>query len=464
MKKHLIVIYFLFALILLGGLFSSCKKTSGLSKANVTFSVDTLIFDTVFTTLGSTTQQFKIYNPDSKTVFIDEVELMGGKSSPFRVNLDGVSGTKFDKISIEGKDSLFTFVDVKLNVNNQSLPLVVEDSIRFRTNGKDYYLNLIVWGQDAYFHRSEVIKEVLWKNDKPHVIFGTVAVDSAKTLTIESGTKIHMHKKSMLLVYKGTLNIAGTKDKPVEIQGDRLESFYKNVSGQYFGIWLYYALPSTINYATIRNGTAGIQVTSHDPSSQLATLTLTNSLIENHASYGLFLYANPSLIMENCIVANNEKYGVLALQGANYYINQCHILDYGRDEKSAALALKNNYLDPKTKTMYLSDLEGTINNSVIYGAKEYELLIDTIQDKSVKINLKFNSCLIKWKDENTDANFKKTIWNQSPIFKDPINYNYHFEANSPLNGNGDPTLSNGFDIDGNPRSLTAPDIGAYEMN
>jgi hypothetical protein len=463
-KNRLFFISCLLFLLLTVGLTSSCKKSSGLSQANVTFSVDTLIFDTVFTTLGSTTQQFKIYNPDAKTILIDEVELMGGKNSPFRVNLDGISGTKFEKISIEGKDSLFTFVDVKLNVNNQSLPLVVEDSIRFRTNGKDYYLNLIAWGQDAYFHRSEVLKETLWKNDKPHVIFGTVAVDSAKSLTIEAGTKIHIHKKGMLLVYKGTLNITGTKEKPVEIQGDRLESFYKNVSGQYFGIWLYYALPSTINYATIRNGTAGIQVTSHDPTNQQATLTLTNSILENHASYGLFLYANPSLKMENCILANNEKYGILALQGATFYINHCHILDYGREEKSAALVLKNNYLDPTTKTMYLSDLEGTINNSVIYGAKEYELLIDTIQDKSIKINLNFNSCLIKWKDENVDANFKKTIWNKSPIFKDPINYDYHFEINSPLNGGGDPNLSNGFDIEGNPRSLTAPDIGAYEMN
>ena len=98
---------------------TSCKKSSGLSQANVTFSTDTLLFDTVFTTLGSTTQQFKIYNPDSKTILVQEVELMGGKSSPFRVNLDGVSGTKFENLSIEGKDSLFAFVDVKLNVNNQ---------------------------------------------------------------------------------------------------------------------------------------------------------------------------------------------------------------------------------------------------------------------------------------------------------------------------------------------------------
>ena len=464
MKKDFFLSLLAISLISLSGLIASCKKSSGLSKANVTFSVDTLLFDTVFTTLGSATQQFKIYNPDSKTVIVQEVELMGGKNSPFRVNLDGVSGTKFEDISIEGKDSLFAFVDVKLNVNNQSLPMVVEDSIRVRTNGKDYYLNLVVWGQDAYFHTNETITESVWKSDKPHVIFGIAEVDSAKTLTIEAGTKIHLHKNGILYVNKSALHVNGTKDKPVIFQGDRLEEFYQDVSGQFYGIYFNLAQESSINYALIKNGTAGIHIYGHDPANQQATLTLTNSIIENNASYGVFLFAHPVLKMENCILANNEKYGLFVLQGATYYINQCHLLDYGKDENSAALVLKNNYYNSKDKTTYLSDMEGTINNSVIHGSKEYEVLVDTIQDANVKINLNFNSCLLKWKDIHTGSNFKNNLWNLNPYFKDPINYNYHFESNSPLNGNGDPILTNAFDIEGNPRSLTTPDIGAYEMN
>jgi len=446
------------------GLSTSCKKSSGLSLANVTFSVDTLLFDTVFTTLGSTTQQFKIFNPDSKTIIVQEVELMGGKNSPFRVNVDGVSATKFENLSIEGKDSLFAFVDVKLNVNNQNLPMVVEDSIRFRTNGKDYYLNLVVWGQDVYIHNNEVIQENIWKNDKPHLIYGTVAVDSAKTLSIEAGTKIHLHKKGMLMVYKGALHVNGTKEKPVIFQGDRLEEFYKEVSGQYYGIYFHQALVSSINYAEIRNGTVGVHVYSTDKENQQATLTLTNSIIENNANYGVLLFANPVLKMENCILSKNEKYGLFVLQGASYYINQCHLLDYGRDEKSAAIVLKNNYYNSNDKTTYISDMEGTINNSVIYGSKELEILMDTIQNSNAKINLNFNSCLIKLKNENSSSIFKNIIWNLNPYFKNPAKYDYHFEVNSPLQGGADPNLMNAFDIEGNPRSSSAPDIGAYEMN
>ncbi len=446
------------------GLSTSCKKSSGLSQANVTFSTDTLLFDTVFTTLGSTTQQFKIFNPDSKTILVQEVELMGGKSSPFRVNLDGVSGTKFENLSIEGKDSLFAFVDVKLNVNNQNLPMVVEDSIRFKTNGKNYYLQLAVWGQDVYIHNNEILEESLWKSDKPHLIYGTVAIDSAKTLSIEAGAIIHLHKKGMLMVYKGSLHVNGTKDKPVFFQGDRLEDFYKEVSGQYYGIYFHQAQASTINYAEIRNGTVGIHVFSEDKGNQKATLTLTNSLVQNHASYGVLLFANPAVKMENCIVSNNEKYGLFILQGARYYINHCHLLDYGKDEKSAAIVLKNNYYNPTDKTNYLSDMDGTINNSVIYGPREFEVLIDTIQNVNAKINLVFNSCLIKWKNENSGSNFKNIRWNLNPYFKNPAKYDYHFEVNSPLQGGADPNLMNAFDIEGKLRSLTTPDIGAYEMN
>jgi hypothetical protein len=162
----------------------------GFSKENLSFSVDTVVFDTVFTTVGSTTKQFKIYNPSSKSIQIDEIELMGGEQSPFRLNVDGEKGMFLENMVLEGKDSLYAFVEVTLSANAQSQPLIIEDSIRFRTNGKDQYVKLAVWGQDAYFHYKD-LNEGIWPNDKPHVIYGYAAVDSSKSLTIQAGTNIH---------------------------------------------------------------------------------------------------------------------------------------------------------------------------------------------------------------------------------------------------------------------------------
>src|SRR5690606_17095736 len=153
---------------------TSCKKDIQFTKDHLDFSHDTLLFDTIFTTVGSTTKWLRVFNHNKQPIKIDEIELMGGSSSPFRINVDGIPTDAIQNVEIPGEDSIFVFVEVTLAVNNQSNPLVISDSIRFRTNGVDQYVNLDVWGQDAYFHVNELV-EGTWMNDKPHVLYGTVA-------------------------------------------------------------------------------------------------------------------------------------------------------------------------------------------------------------------------------------------------------------------------------------------------
>jgi hypothetical protein len=255
MKRTLLFLSF-FSLLFWCSL-SSCKKNIVYAKGNLTFSTDTVVFDTVFTTVGSTTKQFKLYNPSNKPLKIDKIKLMGGEQSPFRINVDGLKGPDVSDIIVEAKDSLFVFVEVTLGVNNQTLPMVVEDSIQFTTNGTNQFIQLAVWGQDAYFHYKD-LNEGIWPNDKPHVVYGYAAVDSSKTLEIQAGTQIYMHKNSILYVYKGCLKIQGLLNQEVIIQGDRLESMYDDVSGQYYGIYFHEALPSSIDYAILKNGTVGV--------------------------------------------------------------------------------------------------------------------------------------------------------------------------------------------------------------
>ena len=202
---------------------TGCKKNQLTTNGHLEFSLDTLVFDTVFTTIGSTTGQFKIYNRNSKTILVDEVELMGGVNSPFRINLDGISGLTHQDITVEANDSLFLFVEVTLDINGQNTPMVIEDSIRFKTNGLNQYIKLAVWGQDAYFYYNDTVQGA-WAADKPHVIYGYALVDSSKTLTIEAGTQVHLHKNSILYIYKGSLNVNGFLDNEVVFQGDRLEA------------------------------------------------------------------------------------------------------------------------------------------------------------------------------------------------------------------------------------------------
>lgn len=439
---------------------SSCKKLKPFSQENIYFSKDTVVFDTVFTTVGSTTQQFKIYNPSNKAVKIEEIELMGGANSPFRMNVDGVKGTNLGEMILEGKDSLFAFVEVTLSVNGQNLPLIIEDSIRFRTNGKDQYVKLAVWGQDAYFHYKD-LNEGTWPNDKPHVIYGYAAVDSSKTLTIPAGTNIYLHKNALLYVYKGSLQVQGMLNQEVVFQGDRLEAMYDDIPGQYYGIYFHEALPSSIDYAIIKNGTAGVHLFSEAPTNTGYTLQLTNTRIFNMSRYGVFIYSGAKVRAENCIVSRNETHALLVLEGGDFNFNHCNLLGFG-PAKASAVGISNYYSNPISGITNVGSIhEGTMTNCVIYGTNDFNLAIDTLQMNGITLNLQFANCLIRSDSVFSDPFYTNVLWNQNPLFENTNQGDFLYLPNSPLHGNG---LNTGLTLDilGNPRQ-NPPDIGALEL-
>jgi hypothetical protein len=433
-----------------------------LSKNKLSFSKDTVVFDTVFTTIGSTTQQFKIYNKDSKTIRIDEIELMGGTNSKFSINVDGLQGTKIEDLYIEGGDSLFVFVEVTLDPNGTNLPMVIEDSIRFKSNEKNQFVKLAAWGQDAYFHYKD-LNEGVWPNDKPHVVYGYAAVDSAKTLTIQAGTHIYMHKNAILYVYKSTLNIQGTLGNEVIIEGDRLEQEYQDVAGQFYGIYFQQARPCTIDYAIIKNGTSGVHLYDEDPMNTDYTLTMTNTIIKNQARYGVFIFAGAKVKAENCIVAKNGTHALFVLQGGDFNFNHCDLLGYG-SSTNPAVGISNYYNDYNAGQTNVSSIdEGKLYNCVVTGNLTTEFAMDTIQMSGVVLNFDFKNTLLRSEEIYTDSFYDASvIWNGAFVFTNPTEFDFTFGTSSALQGAGINT-SVVTDILGNPRN-NPPDIGAIEMN
>ena len=470
-------IYFIYFLIIGTTLaLSSCKKPLSFSTENLAFSADTVIFDTVFTTIGSTTKKLKIYNNDSKTLNVEQIELMGGANSPFRINVDGSPGTNFADLEMEGNDSLFIFVEVTLDPNNQLTPIVIEDQIRFRTNGTDQYVQLVAWGQDMYFHYSDIpgnnldLNEGTWPNDKPHVIYNYAFIDSAKTLDIQAGTEIYLHKNAILYNYKGTLNINGAFGNEVTLQGDRLESYYDDVAGQYYGIYMQEARPSKIDYAIIKNGTSGIHLFSEDPTNSSYTLEVSNTIIQNNASYGMFIFQGAKVKAENCVIAKNGVHSLLVLGGGDFNFNHCTLVSYGGDQNAgSAVGISNFYNNPNTLTQEVSSInEGTITNSVIYGHADYELAFDTTDFGGAVLNFDFQRNLIRSEDIFTDGFFTNgNLWNEEPLFVDANDYDFHFWSASPMNNAGDAAFpvtnvsTVNSDLEGTSRS-SGPDLGAYE--
>lgn len=451
---------------------TSCKKTLLFSKGNLAFSKDTVVFDTIFTTIGSTTQQLKIYNREPNTVLISEVELMGGSSSPFRINLDGLQGTVFSQIELESGDSLFTFVEVTLNPNGGNLPMVIEDSIRFRTNGKDQYVILAAWGQDIYYHYSNLsgpasewdLNEGIWPNDKPHLIYGAAFVDEDKQLTIQAGTKIYMHKNSFLYVYKGTLNIEGTLDNEVIIQGDRLESNYADVNGQYYGVYFNEAKTSTIEYAIIKNGISGIHIERDGNNGTNPTVILKNTILQNHARYGIMNFAGGKVQAENCVITNNGFHAFINLAGAGFHFNHCTFGGYATGQTQLPCVGISDFYNDGSGNVLVTDINGTFINCVIYGNQEGELAFNLDNNGTNTFSVK--NCAIKMNPQGTEPFYEQStmVWNQNPVFKNPAEFDYDIWSTSSLIDKGITTIPIvDKDIKGNFR-VGAPDIGAYEFH
>lgn len=435
---------------------SSCKKSQILTGSNFEFSRDSIVFDTIFTTIGSTTRNFKVYNNENFTLKFDEIRLMGGTQSPFRFNFDGASGVLHENIEILPKDSLFGFVDVTLNVNGTNFPMVVMDSIRFRSGTTDKYLILAVWGQDIYYHYRDV-SEGVWPNDKPHLVFDYTAVDEGKTLTIQSGTKVYFHRNARFLVYKGSLNIQGQLDNEVVFQGDRLESFYENVHGQWYGLRFIEAQASSIDYLILKNSLVGLQVDSTGVNTGY-TVSARNSQFYNMSFFGIYPVAGARLELENCVVNNCGLASAFLYAGGAYNFRNCTFGNVGSQVRSTPLfLLKDNFTSDGV--VYVRPVsEANFYNCVIWGGLNDELGLDILGN----VNYLFDHCLIRNSEVQTGSSFFNCLWNQDPNFENASGNNFLFKLPSPLNNAGNFGTSSPADILGTPR--TGPDIGAYEVN
>lgn len=160
-----LLLLFSFTLLLL-----SCRKENftDSSAARLTTSTDSLHFDTVFTTTGSTSQVVKIFNENDKGIHISSVKLAGGASSPFKINVDGFQGPVVNNIDIAAGDSIYIFVTVTINPTAANLPFILRDSIAIEWNGNKSFVQLDAYGQNAHFLKNPVYKtNTTWINDLP---------------------------------------------------------------------------------------------------------------------------------------------------------------------------------------------------------------------------------------------------------------------------------------------------------
>ena len=473
-------------LILLLVAFASCRKESQInpdSNLKLSFSADTVLFDTVFTSLGSATHQLKVYNRHGDDLKISSIRLVGGESSPFRFNLDGENAIEiYDKV-IPANDSLFSFLRVTINPTEANTPFVVEDELEFVTNGNTQRIKLLAWGQNAtyivgdkvtdaiigkYKIVADSLETTVWTPERPYVIYGWALINSYGTLKIEAGTQVHCHKGSGILSWSdGQLIIDGTSENPVVIQGDRLEPYYNDTPGQWEQIMLMDGRAGhdhRISHAIIRNGYIGINCQSALKVTESA-LRIDNTVIENQSGYGLYsiLYAveAKNFTIANCGTCNMWAFGgdYRFVHGtvANYWNGNEH----NNNENAVILA---NYAIDATNQPFYYPFSMEMANCIVYGKQKDE--IKTVFGPEADSSYLFDHCLIKSEGyANATAGFSHCLFNLDPYFADIQRNDLHIDSiASPVIGTGNPLFGNElpFDLDGVSRVGT-PDMGAYQF-
>jgi hypothetical protein len=442
---------------------------------NLEFSTDSLLFDTVFTTVGSSTRSFKVYNKHNRRINISSVKLAGGNQSYFRINVDGASGTTLRDIEIDARDSIFIFVEVTVDPVKQQLPLIIVDSVVFDTNSNIQDVKLAAWGQDAHFIYPNyqdpesgfqfhlITENSTWTSDLPYVVYGLAIVAPEITLNIEEGARVHFHNNSSLIFLEGaTLKANGSAEHPIRFQGDRLEDFFKDVAGQWGRIWFFATSKDhEINYAIIKNGTVGLHVDTIG-SSSAPTLSIRNTVIKNMSIAGLFAQGS-HVVAENMIITDCGEHAAVLALGGTYDFKHCTFANYHSvsNRRTPTLVL-NNYYEDIDGNIQIREMENfTIANSIIYGGLQEEISLDFYPGTDP--SYMFDHCLLRTQIEGNAPRFVNVLKNMNPQFRNTLLGDYRLKDESPAIGAGNAGISAAvpFDILGNDRSERS-DLGAIQ--
>jgi hypothetical protein len=444
----------------------SCEKSGSESRSVLSFSDDTVYFDTVFATIGSTTRELRVKNNENGRIIIDEISLSGGTGSRFRLNIDGEPAIQKKNIELDGGDSIYIFIDVLVDPANSNSPVAVTDSIIFRVSGDEMKVQLLAWGQDIILMENKIIKSETWDSSKPYVIYGNVLVDTLETLTIEEGARIYFHKNSSLTI-AGNIVASGTIGSPVLMATDRTEKMYDDIPGMWSGLFiLNTSNGNRINNTLIRNSINGIYIGEVSSPASVPDLKLFNTQIY-HSTISALSVINGNIEAVNSVFSHCGKYCISIRAGGNYSFTHCTVFnmwDWGyRFTPSLFVSEKPVVSGGPTSDLYLD-----VNNSVIYGDLISEIEIVSAS-KNLKGNYFFDHCLIRL--DTINADFWTKDWfpgvqvNLNPKFIDYLTWDFRPDTLSPLINNGDPLymVDDPFDIRGASRLTDGlPDAGAYE--
>ncbi|OYU84294.1 MAG: hypothetical protein CFE24_07355 [Flavobacterium sp. BFFFF2] len=520
--------YLLGAFLMMGLLLVSCRTDFSFtpSVGQLRFSKTTVYLDTVFSQIGSSTYRLRVYNTSNDDISIPLIALGKGNDSKFRLMVDGLTGEDinndglgdgktFRNVEVLAKDSLYVMVEVTARITDANpTDFLYTDQIQFGTDTDYQKVDLVTLIQDAYFIYPKRITsttyegislglddegknkiyygspldpadpvngdELHWTAGKPYVIYGYAQVPDGKTLVVDPGARVHFHADAGLIVAKnGHIKVNGEappandpKDltKEVIFQGDRLETDFADVPGQWGTVMmLSQESDNILHHLTIKNATVGLLIQNYatitDPG--IPKVTLKNVQIYQSTNVGI-LARKAAVTGTNVVVGDAGQSSLACTMGGSYRFEQSTFNNTWPSSKQVALTL-NNYLQISSTEIKPFDLtQASFTNCIFYGNNSQEVYLSKAEANAFTFN--FDHCLFKFysytpvfppmyiflADNNTFGN----LTNLNPRFKNTKNHPFQIDSNSGAIGKGVVLPNTTADILNRNRN-NPPDLGAY---
>lgn len=489
--------------------FISCDQYDSFTvdrSATLTFSRDTLLFDTVLTTIPSSTLTMAVYNRGDKGLRISEVWLEKGAYSPFRINIDGqdMSRSETNRVTdfeVRRRDSIIVRAEVTLPEFQSDDPYEVKDALVFRLeSGMEQRVPLIVVGRDAFYLRARtLLKDTLFSARRPILIYDSLVVAPSATLTLSPGTQIYFHDGAGLTVH-GRLLVKGTMEAPVVLRGDRTDHMfdylpYDNLPNRWGGVVLTAeSKGNEVNYLDLHGGGYGIRCDSS--SLDECKLLMTNSIIHNLGGHGLELH-HSKIEVANTQVSNTLGNCVYLLGGDATFVHctlaQFYPLSAQRGKALTVTFWNNGSYTPLVRADFINCvITGYDDDVILFDALEPDSVLPQVENPQTnfffsnsflatvvpdlevytsrfsEITFDLKSSTDLWGDTSSSSENEKPRHDKNFTLFDTHNFLYDFTPveESPIRNIANPAYSSAWPMDRLGRSRLAdgaPDAGCYEF-
>jgi len=484
---------YLFPLLFCFALLSACMDDESYttSPADIlTFSTDTVAFDTIISGTPTNTYTFTVYNRSSKAIHIPQVSLAAGAASPFKVNVDGTSltdGVATD-FEIASEDSMIVYLMANVPETDSDQPIPTSDKLIFLTEAGTAQEVVLTASAQAVNTLTgvHINNDTTLSSNRPYRIMDSIVVDAGATLTLAAGTRLYFHADANLIV-QGTLRIEGTKAHPVELRGDRLGNMfagqpYDRIPGQWGGIEIRTgSYDNYFSYANIHSGTFGVRVDSADVSRY--SLTAENSIIHNTTRNGLDVrmanvYFGNSQITNaggDCVHVRGGDITLVHCTIARFYVftgGSGVALDFANYDGTIRLPIKQLLVANSIVTGYQEDeIMGSQNEEHTDDAYNYiftHTLLNTPETDELKNNSRIINCIYDIDDGTTkteDGSAMLREQNFTPLpDTNSLTFSFALSPYSKAVGTASQSITaQTYPTDPQGRSRTdAPDMGCYQ--